>query len=153
VVLSSMPTTRSTIGVTTSYAACRCSADRRVAENATRISSPRRMGEDTPHDSTGLSRNRQTPSGALMRSSRPPSAIQGSGSKKTAIYTAAPLKVCDCVSGAISPLLANVYLHEVLDLWFEREVKPRLQGKASLIRYADDGAPRRRGKEALNKAA
>jgi hypothetical protein len=38
----------------------------------------------------------------------------------------------------ISPLLANVYLHYVLDLWFEQEVKPRLQGKAFLIRYADD---------------
>jgi group II intron reverse transcriptase/maturase len=40
--------------------------------------------------------------------------------------------------GVISPLLANVYLHEVLDRWFEQEVKPRLRGKASLIRYADD---------------
>jgi group II intron reverse transcriptase/maturase len=40
--------------------------------------------------------------------------------------------------GVISPLLANVYLHYVLDEWFEREVKPRLQGRAFLIRYADD---------------
>ncbi len=40
--------------------------------------------------------------------------------------------------GVISPLLANVYLHEVLDTWFEAEVKPRLQGQAFLIRYADD---------------
>ena len=40
--------------------------------------------------------------------------------------------------GVISPILANVYLHEVLDLWFEREVKPRLHGDATLIRYADD---------------
>lgn len=40
--------------------------------------------------------------------------------------------------GVISPLLANVFLHEVLDLWFEQEVKPRLKGKAFLIRYADD---------------
>jgi group II intron reverse transcriptase/maturase len=40
--------------------------------------------------------------------------------------------------GVISPLLANVYLHEVLDTWFERTVKPRLYGRASLIRYADD---------------
>lgn len=38
----------------------------------------------------------------------------------------------------LSPLLGNVYLHYVLDLWFEREVKPRLEGKATLIRYADD---------------
>ena len=40
--------------------------------------------------------------------------------------------------GVISPMLANVYLHEVLDTWFEREVKPRLQGRSELIRYADD---------------
>jgi group II intron reverse transcriptase/maturase len=40
--------------------------------------------------------------------------------------------------GVISPLLANVYLHYVLDEWFEREVKPRLRGRAFLIRYADD---------------
>lgn len=40
--------------------------------------------------------------------------------------------------GVISPLLANVYLHEVLDTWFATEVKPRLQGRAVLIRYADD---------------
>jgi RNA-directed DNA polymerase len=38
----------------------------------------------------------------------------------------------------ISPLLANVYLHHVLDEWFENEVKPRLKGKAFEIRYADD---------------
>jgi len=40
--------------------------------------------------------------------------------------------------GVISPLLANIYLHEVLDVWFEQEVKPRLRGAAFLIRYADD---------------
>ncbi len=40
--------------------------------------------------------------------------------------------------GVISPMLSNVYLHEVLDVWFEREVKPRLHGRAMLIRYADD---------------
>jgi RNA-directed DNA polymerase len=40
--------------------------------------------------------------------------------------------------GVISPLLANVFLHEVLDLWFERDVKPRLYGQARLFRYADD---------------
>src|SRR5262252_9916004 len=38
----------------------------------------------------------------------------------------------------ISPLLANVYLHFVLDEWFEHEVKPRLRGKAFEVRYADD---------------
>ena len=40
--------------------------------------------------------------------------------------------------GVISPLLANVYLHEVLDKWFEAQVKPRLRGEAFLVRYADD---------------
>ena len=40
--------------------------------------------------------------------------------------------------GVISPILANVYLHEVLDTWFESTVKPRLKGQAFLIRYADD---------------
>jgi len=40
--------------------------------------------------------------------------------------------------GVISPLLANVYLHYVLDVWFRQEVQPRLEGKAHLIRYADD---------------
>ena len=38
----------------------------------------------------------------------------------------------------ISPLLANIYLHYVLDEWFEHEVKPRLRGQAAEIRYADD---------------
>ena len=40
--------------------------------------------------------------------------------------------------GVISPLLANIFLHEVLDAWFERDIKPRLKGWAVLIRYADD---------------
>ena len=40
--------------------------------------------------------------------------------------------------GVISPILANVYLHEVLDRWFESDVKPRLRGHAFLVRYADD---------------
>ena len=43
------------------------------------------------------------------------------------------------VQGSIlSPILGNVYLHHALDQWFEGEVKPRLKGKATLIRYADD---------------
>jgi group II intron reverse transcriptase/maturase len=40
--------------------------------------------------------------------------------------------------GVISPLLANVYLHYVLDVWFEQVVKPCLKGRAFLVRYADD---------------
>jgi RNA-directed DNA polymerase len=43
------------------------------------------------------------------------------------------------VQGSVlSPLLGNVYLHYVLDRWFATEVKPRLRGKATLIRYCDD---------------
>ena len=38
----------------------------------------------------------------------------------------------------ISPILSNVYLHEVLDEWFAEEVMPRMRGKASLVRFADD---------------
>ena len=40
--------------------------------------------------------------------------------------------------GVISPLLANVYLHEVLDVWWERDVRPRMSGRTALVRYADD---------------
>lgn len=40
--------------------------------------------------------------------------------------------------GSISVLLSNVYLHYVLDLWFEKVAKPRLRGEAHLIRYIDD---------------
>jgi group II intron reverse transcriptase/maturase len=38
----------------------------------------------------------------------------------------------------LSPLLGNVYLHYALDVWFTEEVKPRLRGRAVLVRYADD---------------
>ncbi len=40
--------------------------------------------------------------------------------------------------GSISVLLSNIYLHYVLDLWFERAVKPRLKGEACMVRYVDD---------------
>ncbi|WP_354202846.1 reverse transcriptase domain-containing protein [Bradyrhizobium sp. JR4.1] len=40
--------------------------------------------------------------------------------------------------GSISVLLSNLYLHYVLDLWFERVVKGRLRGEARLVRYSDD---------------
>ena len=40
--------------------------------------------------------------------------------------------------GQISPVLANVYLHYALDLWFEKVVKPKLRGEAYYVRYADD---------------
>lgn len=40
--------------------------------------------------------------------------------------------------GCLFTILANVYLHEVLDKWFERGVLPRLAGMAFILRYADD---------------
>ncbi|PIQ24113.1 group II intron reverse transcriptase/maturase [bacterium (Candidatus Blackallbacteria) CG18_big_fil_WC_8_21_14_2_50_49_26] len=40
--------------------------------------------------------------------------------------------------GVVSPLLSNVYLHEVMDCWYEQEVKPRMKGKTFLVRFADD---------------
>lgn len=40
--------------------------------------------------------------------------------------------------GVISPLLANLYLHTVLDVWWTQEVQPRLRGRSLLVRYADD---------------
>ena len=40
--------------------------------------------------------------------------------------------------GSISVLLSNIYLHYVLDLWFEKVVKPKLKGEAYLVRYIDD---------------
>lgn len=40
--------------------------------------------------------------------------------------------------GVISPLLSNIYLHEVLDRWFHEEIRPRIEGRAELIRFADD---------------
>ena len=40
--------------------------------------------------------------------------------------------------GVISPVLANIYLHYVLDEWFIKEVQPRLKGKSFIVRYADD---------------
>ena len=40
--------------------------------------------------------------------------------------------------GPISPILANIYLHFVLDLWFREKVKPKCQGEVYLVRYADD---------------
>ena len=40
--------------------------------------------------------------------------------------------------GVVSPCLSNIFLHHVLDEWFENEVKPRLKGKSTLARFADD---------------
>src|SRR6266404_3489209 len=40
--------------------------------------------------------------------------------------------------GVISPCLSNIFLHHVLDEWFEKEVRPRLKGRCTLVRFADD---------------
>jgi hypothetical protein len=62
------------------------------------------------------------------------------GSTHIRVITIPKKKVCNFVGGEISPVLANVFLHHVLDAWFEREVQPRMQGRCFLIRYAD-GTP------------
>jgi len=43
--------------------------------------------------------------------------------------------------GNLSPMLSNIFLHYVLDLWFEKKVKPQLRGACHLVRYADDCVP------------
>jgi len=48
----------------------------------------------------------------------------------------------------ISPLFANVFLHYVLDLWIKDWRKRQARGEVIIVRYADDCAPRRSGKEA-----
>jgi len=40
--------------------------------------------------------------------------------------------------GNLSPMLSNIFLHYVLDLWFEKRIKRQVRGKCSLVRYADD---------------
>ncbi len=40
--------------------------------------------------------------------------------------------------GVISPILSNIYLHEVMDTWFERDVRPKMAGPAFMVRFADD---------------
>jgi group II intron reverse transcriptase/maturase len=40
--------------------------------------------------------------------------------------------------GTLSPILANIFLHYVLDEWFEKEIKPQVRGECHLVRYADD---------------
>ena len=47
-------------------------------------------------------------------------------------------EVTFCVRGVISPMLSNIFLHHVLDKWFEDVVRPRMRGKATLVRFADD---------------
>ena len=48
------------------------------------------------------------------------------------------LEVTKCVHGVLSPLLSNIYLHEVLDTWFVRDVQPACGGRTFMVRFADD---------------
>jgi RNA-directed DNA polymerase len=48
------------------------------------------------------------------------------------------LEIAFCVHGLVSPVLANIYLHYVLDVWFEKRYAKSCRGKAYLVRYADD---------------
>ncbi|UAL48009.1 reverse transcriptase [Sutcliffiella horikoshii] len=57
-----------------------------------------------------------------------------------------PTEVGTPQGGIISPILANVYLHYVLDLWFEKVVRKQCKGQAYIVRYADDCVPRRNTK-------
>ena len=45
---------------------------------------------------------------------------------------------CYALGGLISPVMANVYLHYVLDIWFDKVVKKNCRGSATMIQYADD---------------
>jgi RNA-directed DNA polymerase len=49
-----------------------------------------------------------------------------------------PRKVFHSVGGVISPVLANIYLHEIMDKWYVTEVQRRLKGHGFMVRYADD---------------
>jgi len=51
--------------------------------------------------------------------------------------------------GSISPLLANVYLHYVFDLWVQRWRRAPTRGDVVVVRFADDCAPRRRREETV----
>ncbi|MGH8526123.1 MAG: reverse transcriptase domain-containing protein, partial [Gammaproteobacteria bacterium] len=51
--------------------------------------------------------------------------------------------------GSISPLLANIYLHYVLDSWVKQWRRRKAHGDVVFVRFADDCAPRRRGREAV----
>src|SRR5438128_11839015 len=48
------------------------------------------------------------------------------------------IQITFCVHGVISCVLANIYLHYTLDLWFEKRFKPQCQGEAHLVRFVDD---------------
>src|SRR5437870_13279910 len=47
-------------------------------------------------------------------------------------------KVCNFVGGVVSPMVSNIFLHQVLDAWFVKEVQPRMKGRCFVTRFADD---------------
>src|SRR4030095_6961939 len=61
------------------------------------------------------------------------------GSIRTRAMRIPKKKVCNFVGGVVSPVLANVFLHYVLDVWFAKVVKWHCRGEACLMRSADDG--------------
>jgi hypothetical protein len=72
---------------------------------------------------------------------------QGQGQTDRRPHLPASLNQCRtqvifCVRGVISPLLANLYLHYVLDVWVNAWRKKVAHGDIIIVRYADDGAPR-----------
>ena len=86
---------------------------------------------------TGPACERSYASGAMMGGS---GVSWGSGGVPEAWNTAsAPtLRPGSCTGGGISPVLAPLVLHQVLEEWCEREGQPRLQGRRFLSRFADD---------------
>src|SRR5206468_9694318 len=60
------------------------------------------------------------------------------GSIRTLVIQIPKKKVCNFVGGVVSPILANLYLHHVLEVWCAEVVQPHCDGQAALCRYADD---------------
>jgi RNA-directed DNA polymerase len=61
------------------------------------------------------------------------------GSTRIRVIMIPKKKVCHFVGGETSPLLANVFLHQVVDEWCVKDVQPRMQGRGFVTRFAEDG--------------
>ena len=88
------------------------------------------LPSNSPSGAVGRVLPSSSPSGGLIEISRgdeEDAEMRGSSTSRRAPQ-----------GGVIFPLLANIDLHTVLDVWFEREVRPRLRARAYLTRYADD---------------
>ena len=85
---------------------------------------------------TGAAGERSYASGAMMGGS---GVSLGSGGVPESWHTAsAPTLRQGSCTGGISPVLAPLFLHQVLEEWCERAGQPRLQGRSFLSRFADD---------------